>query len=154
MKIKNISLVLLITLFFTVTANAQYGYGTNYGLDRSIGAQDRYSTPKKKKEYDFVKVSTENMVKELQLDGFQEAIIKTIFEDYKNAVTNISEEDIPSQAKYEKMQIQIDKLDAKILDLLTKEQKVKFAAFKEKTSKKKKVKKGEAEEKENEAEEK
>lgn len=151
MKINIVSLLLLFTLLVSGIANAQYG---NYGLDKSIGAQDRYSTPKKKKPYDFVKVSTENMVKELNLDGFQEAIIKTIFEDYKNAVTNINDEDIPDQAKYEKMQIEIDKLDKKIEDLLNKEQMVKFEAFKKKTSKKKKLKNEEVEEVETKSEKK
>lgn len=133
--------LVFLSIFFTFLSSLESSAQYNYGLDRSIGAENRYNTPKKKKAYDFVKVSTENMVKELNLDGFQEAIIKTIFEDYKNAVTNINEEEIPEQAKYEKMQIQIDKLDARIVELLNKEQKERFAEFKKKTSKKKKSKK-------------
>lgn len=139
MKIKIVSFLTLCIVLVSVNANAQYG--TNYGLDRSIDAHNRYSTPKKNKPYDFVKMSTEKTAKELGLDGFQEAIVKTLFEDYKNTVTAISEEKIPDQAKYEKMQIEMSKLDTKIEELLNKDQKIKFKELKDKASKKKKGKK-------------
>lgn len=143
MKTYVLSFFLFFTILITVNTNAQYG--RNYGLDRSIDAHNRYSTPKKNKPYDFVKESTEKITKELSLDGFQEAVIKTLFEDYKNAVTAISEEQIPDQAKYEKMQIEMDKLDKKIEENLNKSQKLKFADFKKKGSKNKKSKKEETE---------
>lgn len=137
MKIKLLQSFIFITLLVTIKANAQYN-GSNYGLDRSIDAHNRYSKPKESKPIDFVKASTESLSKNLNLDGFQEAIIRTHFEDYKNAITSINDEQIPNQAKSEKMQIEMDKLDRKIEEQLNKEQKVKFKEFKNKASKKKK----------------
>ena len=136
MKTNILSLLVFFTLLVSGVANAQYG--NRNGLDRSIGSQERYSAPKKNKSFDFVKTSTDNLVKELSLDGFQEAIVKNIFEDYKNTSTSISEEEIPNELKYEKLKIANDKMETKILEVLTDNQKVKFAELKDKAQNKNK----------------
>jgi len=138
MKIKIVSLLVLFTLFVSGIANAQY----RGGLDRSIGSQDRYNQPTKKSEpVDFVKVTTDKMTKDLELDGFQSAVVKNIIEDYMQTYTAIVQEEIPNQGKQEKIKVATDKMESKIIEVLNPKQKDKFQEMKDKLEKKDKKKK-------------
>lgn len=138
MKIKNISLALLILLFFTVTANAQYGNG---GLDRRISGQTgSFKSRKNDKPIDYVQASVDNISKNLNLDGFQSAIIKTILEDFKDKTIAISMEEIPDEGKNEKIKTEKDKMESKIMEILNPKQKEKFQDMKNKLDKKDKKK--------------
>lgn len=155
MKITTPLLLILFVFLFSNGSNAQFGGG---GLDRSISGQNSFKPSKKnEKPIDYVQVSVDNLTKNLNLDGFQAAIVKTILEDFKDKTITITGEEIPSEAKDEKMKIERDKMEAKIMDVLTKEQKVTYQEIKNKVGKKekkKKNKKDEVEEPENTTEEK
>jgi len=153
MKIKIVAFTILFTLFISNNVSAQYRNNRN-GLDRSMMSGQGNPTPKKKKPIDQVQVTTERLTTELNLDGFQSAVLKTIVEDYKNASTSIMEEQIPNELKYEKLTSANNKMEAKILEILNDKQKVKFAELKNtaesKDKKDKKKKKGKKEEEETE----
>ena len=148
MKIK---ILILFTFLVSNFANAQY---RNNGMDRSIGGQNQNYAPKKnQKPIDQVQASTDKLTKELNLDGFQAAVLKNIIEDYKNTSTSITAQQIPDEAKFEKLKIENEKMEAKILEILNDEQKIKFKELKNKAEKKdKKKKKGKKDEEETEIE--
>lgn len=148
MKIK---ILILFTFLVSNFANAQY---RNNGMDRSIGGQNQNYAPKKnQKPIDQVQASTDKLTKELNLDGFQAAVLKNIIEDYKNTSTSITAQQIPDEAKFEKLKIENEKMEAKILEILNDEQKTKFKELKNKAEKKdKKKKKGKKDEEETEIE--
>lgn len=149
MKIKIASLLIFFTLLASNFANAQYR--NRNGLDRSMMSGQGNPTPKKQKPVDQVLATTERLTSELNLDGFQSAIVKTIVEDYKNTSTAIMEEQVPNELKYEKLTAANNKMEAKILEILNDKQKVKFAELKDKVQKKdKKKKKGKKDEEETE----
>jgi len=153
MKIKIASLLILFTLLASNFANAQYR--SRNGLDRRMmSGQGQNPSPKKQKPVDQVQVTTDRMTTDLNLDGFQSAVLKNIVEDYKNASTSIMEEQIPNELKYEKLTAANNKMEAKILEILNDKQKVKFAELKNaaesKDKKDKKKKKGKKEEEESE----
>lgn len=142
MKTTLLSLIVLFTLLLSIDAHAQYPYRRSSGLDRMDNS--RYAAPSKKEPVDFVKSSTDKMTKDLDLDGFQSAVVKTIMEDYKNQYGNIMAQEIPNDAKKEKIKIISDKMEARIAELLNPEQAKKFESIKvknDKDSKKDKKKK-------------
>lgn len=151
---KNIKLIAAVVFCLaSFFAEAQL---SSLGLDRRIGGQGQFhdskNKDKKKSEFDFVQASTDKMAKELSLDDFQKAATKNIIEDYKNQILSINAEEIPDSGKYEKINIVKDKMEAKIMQLLNKDQLAKFEAMKnkadkkDKDDKKEKGKKKEAEE--------
>jgi hypothetical protein len=129
-------LIIIIMIFFaSASMQAQYG-----GVDHRIGGPGQFHETKnkdrKKSEFDFVQASIDKMTKELSLDDFQKAAAKNIIQDYKDQVMSISVEEIPDSGKSEKINIVKDKMEAKIKQLLNKEQLVKFEAMKTKADKK------------------
>lgn len=142
MKITISTVLVLFALLISNTSNAQYRNNRN-GMNRGM-MNGPAPTPKKAKPIDQVQVSTDRLTTELNLDGFQSAIVKTIMEDYKNVTTALSEEQIPSQLKLEKYKAENEKMENKILEILNDKQKEQFAEFKnvaEKKGKKDKKKK-------------
>lgn len=133
------SLLFFMMLLTFSSAEAQL---SSLGMDRSIGGSGQFkpTKDKSKKEFDFVQASTDNMTKQLKLDGFQSAAVKNIIEDYKNRVISISAETIPDEGKMEKMEKEKDKMETKILALLNKDQVVLFQEMKDKKEKKGKKK--------------
>lgn len=115
---------------------------SSLGLDRSIGGSGHFkeTKDKSKKEFDFVQASTDNMTKQLKLDGFQSAAVKNIIEEYKNRVISINTETIPDEGKMEKMEKEKEKMESKIITLLNKDQVVLFQEMKDKKEKKGKKK--------------
>ncbi|WP_298155690.1 hypothetical protein [Flavobacterium sp.] len=129
---------LFVVMLMGMSAVAQYG-----GVDRSIGGPGQFQTKNKdkKSEFDFVQASTDKMAKELSLDDFQKAATKNIIQEYKEKVLSISAEEIPDTGKSEKMNLEKDKMEAKLKELLNKDQLAKFQALKDKMDKKKNSKK-------------
>ncbi|WP_026704344.1 hypothetical protein [Flavobacterium soli] len=140
MKTTIFSFFILFLLLLSNSSNAQYG--NNNGLDRRImSGQGQNPHPKKQKPIDQVQASIDILTKELNLDGFQSAILKNIIEDYQTASISITSQEIPQEAKYEKLKIANKKMESQILEILNEEQKTKFEELKNKTEKKKKKKK-------------
>ena len=135
MNIKIASFILVLTLFLSNEANAQYRNNRN-GLDRSMMSGQGNPSPKKKKPVDQVQVTTERLTTDLELDGFQSAIVRTVVEDYKNSSTAIMEEQVSNEIKYEKLTAANMKMETQIMEILNEKQKVKFAELKEKSQNK------------------
>lgn len=151
MKITISTLLVLFVLLFSNTSSAQYR--NRNGLDRRMMAgQGGNPSPKKQKPVDQVQVTTERLTTDLELDGFQSAIVRTVVEDYKNSSTAIMEEQVSNEIKYEKLASANMKMEAKILEILNDKQKEKFAEMKDKAQnkdkKEKRKKKGKKEEEE------
>ena len=124
----------LLFLFLADTAFAQYGYGNPYGygsptgLDRSIGRVPRpaRAKDKEKKEVDMVEVTLKYLDKELNLDDFQEAAIKTVYNEYKPDVIIIGAADEPEAVKKDKMRQLTEEIDVKVMKYLSDEQVEKY----------------------------
>ena len=122
-------LFIIAFLAGSLTASAQYynpyyGQGSNPGLDRSITAQPRTPSKKKKEEkVDIVEMTVERLSKKLNLDGFQKAAVKVIYNENKDEIMGLADEDIPYEAKKEKGRELTEKIDAKIMALLNDDQK-------------------------------
>lgn len=133
--IMNLKLKLAVFFFFffaSTSAFAQYGYGYPYspgGVDRSIG---RVPTParakdkEKKKEPDYVELTVQYLDKKLNLDDFQAAAITTVYNEHKAEIIMISGADEPLDVKKKKMNELTEKVDARIIPLLSKEQVEKY----------------------------
>ena len=117
-------LIIVLVLFIMSFANAQ--------IDRRMGGQgqERTSSNKDKKPFDFVQASTESLTKQLSLDAFQAAVVKTYIEDYKKDIESLNAIAMPTEAKSEKYQAASDKMEAKILTALNKDQVAKFKEYK------------------------
>lgn len=126
----------LLFLFFTESAFAQYGYGYPYGygtthmggVDRSIGRVPNAprAKDKEKKEVDLVEVTVKHLDKELNLDDFQEAAIKTVYNEYKPDVMLIAATDEPVAVKKDKMRQITEEIDAKVMKYLSDKQAEKY----------------------------
>lgn len=144
MKIKLLHISILF-LLVTAVSNAQF---QRTGLDRQISnPTPQAQAPSKIEPVDHVQVYSDQITKQLALDGFQAAIIKNIVKDYVNQTTNINVEPIPSEAKYEKIQVAVEKMEKDILEVLNAQQKIKFQELKD--QKNKKGKKGKKSKKKN-----
>ena len=143
-------LLLAHILFFSmlVPSNDANAQARRSGLGRGISDYEQNSSRKSAEPVDQVQAYTDHMTKELSLDGFQAAIVKNIIKDYVDKTSNIATEAIPDQGKYEKMQVEIDKMEAKIAEILNADQKVKFQELKDKRNKKGKKSKKKGKEKE------
>lgn len=125
-------------------------------FDRSIGSGQRQNTHRKVEPVDYTKLAIDNLTEKLALDGFQNAVLKKIMEDYNQKTLSITEQSIPNEAKFEQIKTEKSKTDALIIDMLNEKQKVAFEALKKsnkdksKKKKNKKKKNSEPEETENE----
>jgi hypothetical protein len=120
----------LFFLFGTNDGYSQYyGSGAYGGVDRSIGASTRQNRPSKKnaEKKDYADVYTEYLTKQLELDGLQQAAVKSIVSENKDSLEEISKSELPTMEKRDKMRLLNDKINAKVLKLLSKEQTEKFS---------------------------
>jgi hypothetical protein len=121
----------IIIFIFSAKMSAQYDDSGNRrygGVDRSLTGQ-QYESPKKKKnneKVDMVEASMTKLDADLSLDSFQSAVIRKLLEDNQVLELRIVDEDIPMESKTEKIIALRLKLNEKIKDILTPEQKEKF----------------------------
>ena len=132
MKLKILYLSLFLILAHTVS-NAQ---SRRSGLGRGISDYGGTPNSSSKEPVDQVQAGTDQLTKELNLDGFQAAIVKNIIADYVKAVSNISAEQIPPQAKHDKISFEVTKMEDKVIEILNAKQKVMFQEIKDKKGKK------------------
>lgn len=132
---KNYFVILLLCL--GCTAAAQYRQdGSHYnGVDRTLTGQmyehRKKGTPEKE---DRIELSIQKLTRELTLDSFQAAVIQQLLEANQKEEASIVAQDIPDESKIEKIVAQREKMNGKIKEILTPEQREKF----EKMGKKKK----------------
>lgn len=136
MKTKLFFIAAILFLLLPDTASAQYyGSSATGGVDRSIGREVRGNGPKnrnKKMTNDFGEVWAKYLDKELKLDGIQYAGVKTIMNENRESLEQISKDETlrPEEKKNKMLEI-MDKIDVEILKFLSKEQKEKFIKLKE-----------------------
>jgi hypothetical protein len=123
---KIISLSVLLFTFFISSAQ----------VDRRIGAMPP-PTSNKQEKVDPIKLSLDFLKKELQLDTFQEAALKTLLEDNQKEKEFILGLDISDESKTEKLQTSFDKMDDKLIKLLSPDQVERLKKIKEKRNKSK-----------------
>ncbi|MCY1241273.1 hypothetical protein D3C87_656420 [compost metagenome] len=136
-------LFFIATILFVLsynTASAQYyDNGNRGGVDRSIGQESRYKTPKNKKskeQPDFGEVWAIYLNEELKLDGLQYAAVKSIMNENKNSLEQISQDPtMHSQEKKDKMMEIMNKIDIQISKFLSTEQKQKYQKLKDEKEK-------------------
>ncbi len=130
---------LLVFLAGSLQTFAQFrNNGNPGGVDRSIGAANRYNKPKKQEPIDYAKAMSENLTEKLELDGFQSAIVKNLIDDYVKKANEIGLMDIPNDAKTEKSNNERLTMEAKLTEILNEKQKLLFEDLKNKKSDKKK----------------
>lgn len=136
MKTKLIFLSLFFIALYSNEAYSQY-YGTGGGVDRSIGSGTRQNKSSKNKEkIDFAESATDYLKKELKLDGLQEAAVKSIMNDNKASIDEVSMMNISYEEKRDKMQVINDKINTNIIKILSKEQAEKYLKMQEEREKK------------------
>ncbi len=137
MKTKLIFISLIFVALFSNEAYSQYGSNNINGVDRSIGSSVRQNKPSKRNEpKDYAETIVDYLNKELKLDGLQQAAIRTIINDNKGSIEEVTAMDISYAEKRDKIMVINDKIDNDILKLLSKEQTEKYLKMKEEREKK------------------
>lgn len=127
-------LFLLAFLYIgSATAMAQYydpyngtGAGVNRQIDQQRSKPRTYNKERRNKKIDIVEVTVQQLDEKLQLDDFQKAALTVIYNENKDAILGIAEEDIPTRAKRDKAKDMTEKIDKEIFKLLNKEQSEKY----------------------------
>jgi len=124
MKLKASYFILLFAIIFTTAASAQ--------VDRRVGQGQYKRNPPKHDKVDFAEDSVNYLEKELTLDLFQKAAIKNIFADEKDNITAIGDnKDMTSMEKTDKFREVTQRIQKKVLPLLSKEQAEKYIKIEE-----------------------
>ena len=127
MKFKAYYIFLAMALFISAASFAQ--------IDRRIGSNQyrRPSKPKDGKSTDFVDQTVEYYTKELKLDDFQQAAVRTIIEEQRDPINELmAAKEITSDEKRDRAKALNDKIDEKIVKLLSEEQKAKYKVIQDK----------------------
>ena len=112
---------LILFVFSYINSNAQ--------IDRRIGA-GQYSNGDQNKKVDIVESSVELLKKELNLDGFQEAIVRNLIKDNQSKSKEIIETSIYSDIEKKNLLTEIgEKFNTEIKKILSPEQLEKYEKF-------------------------
>ncbi|MBA9072390.1 hypothetical protein GGR22_000516 [Flavobacterium gossypii] len=135
MKTKLFFIAAIVFMLLPDTASAQYYGSSTGGVDRSIGREVRGNGPRnknKKATNDFGEVWAKYLGQELNLDGLQYAGVKSIMNENRESLEQISkDETLHPQEKKNKMLEIMNKIDIQILKFLSKEQGEKYTKLKE-----------------------
>jgi hypothetical protein len=133
-----------------MNGNGMNRVGNGVGLDRSIGGDNRQSEPPKKEPVDYVQVMANNLTTKLSLDSFQSVVVKNLIEEYVKNTNNIALENIPNDAKTEKIKIAKNAMEAKFFEMFSDKQKTQFDELTKQNTPKKKNKQNKKDQKESE----
>jgi hypothetical protein len=124
-------LLLLLVTFFSLSTYSQ--------VDRRVG-QGQYKRHYKQKNIEEINDETlTKLNKELNLDGFQEAVAKNLITDFNKSAKEVKEaESLKSEEKSELLIGLAEKFKFKLFEILTEEQKSKYNAMLSGENKKKK----------------
>lgn len=124
-------IVLLVVLAGSVPSYGQFqNNGNPVGLDRSIGgANMQQREPEKREPIDYAKIMTERLTTRLELDAFQNAVVKNLVDNFIKKTSDIALEDIPTDAKVEKSKIARAEMEKKFAEIFTDKQKLLFKEF-------------------------
>jgi hypothetical protein len=118
---KQFIIVILLITSFKMTAQ----YGNNE-------SRPYYPNPKKGEKIDPIDSSINYLKKELILDDFQAAAIKTLIAENQNEVEKIIELQILHDEKVDRVKALREKLDSQIKNLLSENQKKQFEIIQQK----------------------
>ncbi|MXN91646.1 hypothetical protein GR160_10445 [Flavobacterium sp. Sd200] len=124
MKLKTHYAFLLLSLFLSTAAFAQYGRGWD-----TTGGSDRYSSRQRGKgeQKDFVEQTVEYFTKELKLDDFQKAAVRTIIEEQRDPINELmAAKDITNDERRDRGKIINDRIEEKMKPILSPDQLKKF----------------------------
>ena len=128
MKFKAYHILLFFALLFATEASAQ--------VDRRVGPnQYRRTTNKNKKgeKPDFVQITVDYYTKELKLDDFQKAAVRTIMEEQREPINDLMEtQGITNDERRDRGKAINDRIDEKIKPVLSSEQLKKYTEIQEK----------------------
>jgi|GEM_PF-1116853 len=131
MKFKAYYIFLAMALFISAASFAQ--------VDRSIGRNQYKNGPApkgKNGKVDFVDQTVIYYTKELKLDDFQQAAVRNIIEEQRDPINELmAAKEITSDEKRDKAKALNDKIDDKIMKILSEEQKTKYKVLQDKRNK-------------------
>jgi hypothetical protein len=125
------TLLLLLVTLFSLSSYSQ--------VDRRVG-QGQYKRHYKQKNIEEINDETlTKLNKELNLDGFQEAVAKNLITDFNKSAKEVKEaESLKNEEKSELLIGLAEKFKFKLFEILTEEQKSKYNAMLSGENKKKK----------------
>lgn len=124
MKLKASFILIVFAFLFSTELSAQ--------VDRRIAPMQYKRDMKKQEKVDFVEQSTDYLAKELKLDDFQKAAVKTIIEEERENITNLnSDKDMTFDEKRDKSSAISTRIYKKVLPLLSKDQAEKYTKMEE-----------------------
>lgn len=135
--IKFFFISVLLLVVGTTNSYSQYGNGgRKSGVDRSIGDDAQRNNSRQKENLDYAENYAKYLTKEINLDGLQQAVVKSAINDNKDSLEEIYKMDISVMEKKDKIRLINDKISSKILQVLSKDQTEKFLKLKEDAEKK------------------
>ena len=120
-----------IRIAFIVFAIFISSNGLSAQVDRRLSNQHA-NAPKKQEKVDYVDLATTKLKSQLELDNFQEAVISQILAETSEKEKKILEEEIPNDAKLQKITELRTALAERIKEILNPDQKIKFEALQKK----------------------
>ncbi len=121
-------------IFFLILISFSF-FNANAQVDRRIGA-GQYQNGNQNKKIDLIESSVEKLKKELNLDGFQEAIVRNLVKENQSKSNEIIESNnLSNIEKRERLTDLGEKFNSEIKKILSKDQSEKYDKF---ISKKKK----------------
>ncbi len=110
-------------------------------MNRSIGRAPTSNLHKKTEKVDPIQSSIDYLKKELSLDGFQEAALKTFLDENQKERDYILSLELTQNDKIDRLTTSYEKMEAQITTVLNVKQKADFLKIKEKNKEKDKKKK-------------
>ncbi|RWX02580.1 hypothetical protein [Flavobacterium cerinum] len=124
MKLKASLFILFFMFLASSAASAQ--------VDRRIGREQYKPSKRKQEKVDFVEESVKYLTKELTLDDFQEAAVKSVLEDERGTITAINQaQGLSADEKKAKAREISTRIFKKVLPLLTPPQVEKYTKMEE-----------------------
>jgi Spy/CpxP family protein refolding chaperone len=124
MKLKASLFILFFVFLASSAAHAQ--------VDRRVGREQYKPTKRKQEKVDFVEESVKYLTKELKLDDFQEAAVKSVIEDERTTIKVINEaQGLSADEKKAKAREISTRIYKKVMPLLTPEQAEKYTKMEE-----------------------
>jgi hypothetical protein len=127
---KSILNILLFTLLLSTSAAFSQSIGRNY-RDRNYGGETTRKSSEKK--YDFVEEALKFYTKELNLDDFQQAAVRTVLEEQRDPINQLmAAKGITTDERRDRGKAINDRIGEKMKPLLTEDQFKKYTVLQEK----------------------
>jgi len=127
MKFRAYYIFLALALCISAASYAQ--------VDRRIGS-GQYKRPAKSKDgksTDFVDQTVDYYTKELKLDDFQQAAVRNIIEEQRDPINELmAAKEITNDERRDRAKALNDRIDEKLIKLLSDDQKVKYKVIQDK----------------------